>query len=213
MGESRNGASLGAGNVEGLLTFLDWVVRKNLATAAAITPLKSASKQVFLTVENGGEIDGIDVRALDQEDYLSRFQIAAQGSGRFTPESIQAYQRRFARAVAMYNEYLETGTVTKIQPRAAGGSRVRKPAGREAAAAPAQSAPADAVPARESGESPTGNMISYPFPLESGDVANLRLPKRLQRRDAERLNAFINALSFEPQKQIGAGAHEGGHAD
>jgi hypothetical protein len=48
-------------------------------------------------------------------------------------------------------------------------------------------------------------MISYPFPLEGGDVANLRLPKRLERRDAERLIAFINALSFEPQKPLGRG--------
>jgi hypothetical protein len=48
-------------------------------------------------------------------------------------------------------------------------------------------------------------MISYPFPLESGEVANLRLPKRLERRDAARLTTFINALTFDAQKQLGTG--------
>ena len=48
------------------------------------------------------------------------------------------------------------------------------------------------------------SMISFPFPLESGEVANLRLPKRLERRDASRLTAFINALTVdgEPPKQL-----------
>jgi hypothetical protein len=39
-------------------------------------------------------------------------------------------------------------------------------------------------------------MVSYPFPCEVG-IANLRLPKRLTRADAERLKATIDALVME----------------
>ena len=197
--EGTNGANVGSGTVAGLLAFLDWVVKKNYATPAAITPLKSAAKQVFTTVEDG-EIDDVDVRSLDRDEYFSRFQVAMQASGRLTPESIRAYRARFTRALELYDDYLTTGGTPKIKSRsAAAPSRPRK----EKAGSPAAPAPVPVTP--EAAPETTTNMISYPFPLEGGDVANLRLPKRLERRDADRLIAFINALSFEPQKQLGRG--------
>ena len=200
----NNGGNLGSGTVAGLMAFLDWVVKKNYATPAAITPLKSAAKQVFTTVENDGDIDGVDVRSLDLDEYFSRFQVAMQASGRITPDSVRAYRNRFMRALELYNEYLATGGTPKLKSRSAAAVRFRKDKEKVALRTSSPSL-APGAAAVESAETPSTNMISYPFPLESGEVANLRLPKRLDRGDAVRLNAFINALAFEPQKQLGTG--------
>jgi hypothetical protein len=197
---SANGTNLGSGTVAGLLSFLDWVVKKNYATPASITPLKSAARQVFVTVEGDGEIDNVDVRELDREEYFSRFQVAMQASGRLTPESVRAYRNRFTRALDLYEVYLNTGDVPKLRSRSAAAVRVRKDKPTPIASPTPGPAASEAVP-----ETPATNLISYPFPLESGEIATLRLPKRLERRDAERLTAFIEALIFEPQKQIGPG--------
>jgi hypothetical protein len=200
MSESINGTDLGSGTVASLMAFLDWVVKKNYATPAAITPLKSAARQVFETVEDGGDYDQLDVRELDRDDYFARFQVANQASGRIRPESVRAYRSRFNRALDLYHDYLTTGGKPKLR------SRSNAPVRTEKQERPASAATSSQPAAHEAQTTDiSGAMISYPFPLESGEVANLRLPKRLDSRDAARLTAFINALIFEPQKQLSPG--------
>ena len=196
---NNNGANIGSGTVAGLLAFLDWVVKRNYATPAAITPLKSAAKQVFETVE-GDKADDLDVRSLDLEEYFSRFQVAMAATGRITPDSVRAYRVRFNRALAMYEEYLTTNSVPRLKTRGSGKrakAKVTTTAAGTATPPVSASEPEDVTVVASS-------MISFPFPLENGEVANLRLPKRLERRDASRLTAFINALTVdsEPPKQL-----------
>jgi hypothetical protein len=197
---NNNGANIGSGTVAGLLAFLDWVVKKNYATPAAITPLKSAAKQVFETVESDNA-DDLDVRSLDLEEYFSRFQVAMAVTGRITPDSVRAYRVRFNRALAMYEEYLTTNSVPRLKARGSSKKPKAKVTTRNRHATPD-------VPATEPEDVTVvvSSMISFPFPLENGEVANLRLPKRLERRDAARLTAFINALTVdsEPPKQLPA---------
>ena len=192
---------VGDGTVGGLLKFLDWLVSKGLASATAITPLKSASRQVFEIVEGTEEIDEIDVHSLNVEEYLDRFQVKAIGSGRLKPESITAYRSRFTRAVDYYTTYLASGEVPKPRLRGGGASSSRKRQAavrNDAAASPAVTPAATS----ETTESEGKQMVTYPFPLESGEIANVRLPLRLPRADAERLAAFIRTLVFEPQKEL-----------
>jgi hypothetical protein len=198
-----NGSSIvmGSGDVAGLMVFLDWLVQKHLATSATVAPLRSAAKQVFATV---GDANDIDVRTFNAEDYFARFQVAAQSNGRITPDSVRAYRNRFLRALKLYTDYLETGDTPKLTSRSAATVRTR----REKQSPPSANAKAESMlgsVATEQTETTSSNMISFPFPLESGDVANLRLPKRLEKRDATRLNAFINALVFEQPKQLNPG--------
>jgi hypothetical protein len=202
MGDSANGVNLGSGTSAGMLAFLDWMVQKNYATPASITPLKSAANQIFKTVEaKGGDPNSVDVLTLDPNEYFGRFQVAMQATGRITPDSVRAYKARFLRGLDLYRVYLETGTVPKVKTR---GARPRKE--KEATGSTSMApTPTPAEPATTE-SAPSTNMISYPFPLESGDVANLRLPKQLSRTDASRLTAFVNALVFEPQKQLGQGS-------
>jgi hypothetical protein len=202
MSESTNGVDLGSGTSAAMLAFLDWMVQRNYATPASITPLKSAAKQIFKTVEaKGGDPNSVDVQTLDVDEYFGRFQVAMLATGRITPDSVRAYKARFVRGLDLYKTYLTTGTVPKVKPRGQG--RTRKENG-TAAPAPKASDAAETPSSPEAAEAPS-TMISYPFPMESGEVASLRLPRSLERRDAARLTAFINALTFDPQKQIGAG--------
>jgi hypothetical protein len=201
MPDSTNDSNLGSGTSAGMLAFLDWMVQKSYATPASITPLKSAANQIFKTVEaKGGDPNSVDVQTLDVDEYFNRFRVAMQATGRITPDSVRAYKARFVRGLDLYRAYLTTGTVPKVKVR---GARPRKEKGATGSARPATASVA-AEPASDA--TPSTNMISYPFPLESGEVASLRLPKRLSRNDASRLSTFINALTFEPQKQIGRGA-------
>ena len=41
-------------------------------------------------------------------------------------------------------------------------------------------------------------LLDYPFPLSTGDLAHLRLPRGLTARDADRIGAFVKTLVFEP---------------
>ncbi len=64
---------IGAGNVEGLLAFLDYLVQKGYATHAAIHPLKVATRAVFSKME-GEKFRTFDVRTFDPDEYLDRFE-------------------------------------------------------------------------------------------------------------------------------------------
>jgi hypothetical protein len=198
---------MGSGTVGGLLAFCDYLINKGLASASAITPLKSAARQVFETVEGTDEIDELDVRSLNVEEYLDRFQVKAMGSGRYKPESVTAYRSRFSRIMDYYSNYLTSGAVPKVRLRGTAPNRSRERE-TEAPSQPVAAAPTQDVSPEASEPPGATGMISYPFPLQSGGIANLRLPVRLEQTDADRLGAFIRTLVYEPQKQLGAGSDE-----
>jgi len=121
--------------------------------------------------------------------------------------SVAAYRSRFSRIMDYYSNYLTSGAVPKVRLRGTAPNRSRQretegPTQQVTAASPQEVSP-------EASDSPgTTGMISYPFPLQSGGIANLRLPVRLEQTDADRLGAFIRTLVYEPQKQLGAGSDE-----
>lgn len=200
MSELRsNGASLGSGTVGGLLAFFDYLVDKGIAGTSAIAPLKSAAKQVFELVEGTDDIGDVGVESLDTDEYLSRFEVKAIGSGKYRPESITAYRNRFVRGLDYYKKYISTGETPKIQLRTTSATRKK--------AAPPTPVDSTATPTLPPAVGHAGdNLISYPFPLQGGGIANLRLPARLERVDAERLAAFVRTLVLEPQRQLAAPA-------
>jgi hypothetical protein len=107
MPEGTNGSlAIQSGTAEGLLQFLDWVVAKGYGPATAAGPQKSAVKQV-LTVTEGDDFGSLDIRSLDLDDLLSRFEVRALGD--LKAESIGAYRNRFTRAVEAYREFLSSG--------------------------------------------------------------------------------------------------------
>ncbi len=189
------------GNVRGLLAFMDFMVEKGYGSAAAIGPWKSAAKQIFEKVE-GDQFEETDVRALDIDEYLGRFE--NRSMGKYSADSLRAYRSRFRRAVEAYRSYLADPNWRPAMRRSqrrdvANGEaetppRRQKPTGARAAAAPTPAKPA-----------PSGSVITYPFPLKSGQLAQLHLPTQLEREDAERLIQFVRALVFDQPRERAAG--------
>lgn len=195
MSEQNGSTKIGAGTAAGLMEFFDFLVSKGYATPAAVTPLKSASRQILSTVD-GDDFAGIDVRTLDAEEHLDRF--ANMVVGQYKHESLIQYRNRFKRGLAAYLTYLNDKQIPSF-----GGSTQKRGAERAAGKSKASArrdAPALASPSIPA--STAERLIDYPFPLRSGQIAILRLPVGLERIDAERMGAFIRTLVLDPQREL-----------
>jgi hypothetical protein len=204
MSEAANGSAIQAGTAEGLMQFLDYVVAKGYGPATAVDPQKSAVRKILATVEGDRDYGGVDVRALDLDDYLGRFETKARGQN-LKVESIQAYRGRMTRAVQTYLDFLETGRPPSYRG-VRRSDRTKAEPGSNGKAAPAAAAPSqDSSPQQQPGGE---RLHDFSFPLRSGTIANLRLPVKLEKADAERLAAFIRTLVAEPQLELGQGKPE-----
>ena len=193
---------IGSGTVDGLIAFADYLSDKGYASSAATNPWKSAARQVFNTVD-GTNFGGVDLRSLDIDDYLARFETMTRG--KYKAESIAAYRARLRRALDAYLGYLETGQPPQLRagvPKRRGASAGGTASGNGTTSPPLQSGGHGGTAA------PPIDLVDYPFPLRSGQLAYVRLPRRLDRTDAERLAAFVRTLVFEPQKELAAGDAE-----
>ena len=195
MTEQNGGSKIGAGTAEGLMEFFDFLVAKGYATPAAVTPLKSASRQILTTVD-GDDFGAIDVRDMDAEAHLDRFENMVVGQ--YKHESLVQYRNRFKRGLSAYLSYLNDKQI----PSFGGPARTRRPERPspkpgEAAASPTP--PASVPP------STAERLIDYPFPLRSGQIAILRLPVGLEKTDAERMGAFIRTLVLDIQRELARG--------
>ena len=194
---------IASGNAKGLLAFLDFMIDKGYASAGAVNPWKSAAKQVFSTVE-GDDFEGLDVRNFDIDEYVERFQ--NRSIGKYSAESLRAYRQRFRKAVEAYRAYLADPNWRPAPARAPrpknsnGDAAKRGGRGKRDTQASSEEPPALSPP------SPSATLIAYPFPLRSGQMAQLHLPSQgLDREDADRLTHFLRALVFDQPAQLNAG--------
>ena len=193
--------SINSGTAEGLIAFFDFLVEKGYATSAQVAPWGSAAKQVFQRME-GEEWGAKDVRDLDLSEYMSRFENVT--TGEYKQESLAAYRRRVARGIEAYNDFLESRKTPNFKPRQS-----------RAKAAPATPSPnpADASKAARTHvphTPPAEPLIDIPFPLQSGELAYVRLPRRITRGDAERMAALVKTFVIEEPRQLSAGHDESG---
>jgi hypothetical protein len=199
MAEQNGGTKIGTGTAEGLMEFFDFLVAKGYATPAAVTPLKSASKQILSTVD-GDDFGGRDVRDLDVEAHLDRFENMVVGQ--YKHESLVQYRNRFKRGLSAYLSYLSDKQVPSF-----GGSARKRGADRSGAkASTGRTTPTPSAPIPPS---TAERLIDYPFPLRSGQIAILRLPVGLEKTDAERMGAFIRTLVLDPQRELVGSGHDG----
>lgn len=183
------------GTAGDLLAYLDSLGTVTQAPWPGV--LKSATRQVFLAVD-GREFAELDVTTLDVDQYLERFIDDAHATERYAPRSLSAYQSRFRSAIDIYLRHLADPhwlppaagprSRTSISPRPildrdSSSNRVRS-TDRRPSSPPQQSARDDSM----------ALFVTYPFPLKSGQLAQLRLPPQLDADDAARLTAFIRAL-------------------
>ena len=199
--------AINTGSGQGLVEFLTYASRKGLLNKNTAGALRAAAREV-LTVENE-DLSSVDVRQLDIEDLARRF--ANVRSGKFTPQSLEAYQSRFRKSVEMYLRFLDNpaGWRPDIRTRASGEKRSRGTSengsgGTGTGAGTAQDSGAPLPPPASSG------LIQYPFPIREGVIANLTLPLDLRKAEAKRLAAFLDSLAVEELRALPPGNPEGG---
>lgn len=188
------GTDMNSRTVAGLLAYCDWLQDKGYQGAGAIEAWKTAVKKVFETVEPD-KYESISLDGLDLDDYVSRFQTLAGSS--YKAETIGVYARRVKNAIEAHDYYLSNGRPPSFRK----GSPRPKQDGEPEAAPRAKAAKASRKPERPAAGL-TGDLIEFPFPLRNGQIAELRLPARLHKTDADRLSTFLRTLQFEEQGQI-----------
>jgi hypothetical protein len=179
----------------GVLAFCDYLMNKGYATAAQINPWKTAIQKMFETVE-GDSWESLDLDTIDFDEYGSRFQTLAGAA--YKAESITAYKRRVHNAIQAHEHYRSTGRPPSFRK---GGNRP-KPEDKDASAkvVPMESKAGGSVPATTT---PTGGMMTFPFPLGDGRIASLTVPPRMKADDVNRLAAFLRTLQDDSeQRQI-----------
>jgi hypothetical protein len=146
-----------------------------------------------------------DVRSLDFEDAMERF--ATRRRGDLKAESVDAYRTRLGRALDAYLGYLADGRPPQLRQ----GTSRRPKAGTKEAARTQVRSEAQAAGHADSITSPAHILVDYPFPLQSGQMAYLRLPRKLEKSDAERIAAYVRTLVFEPLGELPPGRSEDQH--
>ena len=177
------------GSAKDFVNHWDWAASKGLMPRATALSLKAATTRV-LQIE-GGEWESIDVRDIDVESLLNRFEILAKKD--FTGASLSTYQSRFRRAHQLYLSYLKDPSAYRPATRAVAVKRDRPESGKRNGSRPAGKI---TEPEREFPSHP--DMVKYPFPIRPGVIAQLQLPEDLQKAEAARLCSFLNSLAIDP---------------
>lgn len=163
--------------------FLDhwaWAAEKGVMNRNTAAGLRAACSQVLTVLDDW---ENVDVKGLDVEATLHRFQNLKKKA--FKPSVLETYKRRFRRAHASYLGYLSDPGGWK--PR--GIERPRQDS--EAVGSDRESRPAAKHEMHPAGT------VEYPFPLRSGQIARLILPRDLKASEAKRLAAFIATLAVD----------------
>ncbi len=173
------------GSGAALVNHWDWAAKKGLMNPNTARSLRAASSQVLGVLEDG---DSVDIRGLDVEDTLSRFVNLRKKD--FVPQSLEAYKQRFRNAVSLYLSYLDdpAGWRPALRERSVPSEKKRR----------AKEGTARSEPEETAGDR-GGVMITYPFPLRTGQVARLTLPPDLTMAEVKRLTAYMSLLAVDSE--------------
>jgi hypothetical protein len=193
------------GTGAGLDAFLDWAGSRGEMNQATAQSFRVACKAV-LSLEHDPET--IDVRALDVEALLSRFETLNRT--KYSSASMGTYKSRFRSSVAMYLAWLANDPGWKPSR----GTTVRSASGPRSKRKPAtvldSSSKADSVVPLPVAV-PAPQMVAYDLPLRPDLIVRLTLPVDLTLADSNRVAAFVRSLAFsavEPSRSDRVGNRE-----
>lgn len=199
---------IGNGKVSGLIAYLENLSAKGKVRSSVITPLKSATKAVFIVVDSEQWKD-TDVRSVDIDDYINRFKNLT--IGKYDSNSYNTYRARISRAFNWYNHFLQNpGWAPAIKERSqdtrkatAAASATLKNVSRsfgdisEGEVVPTPLGEAVEQISTSDSQNTSARLISFPFPMSNGVIATLYLPQSIPRKDAVRLQSFIKTLVID----------------
>ena len=187
-----------SGTAEGLMEVLDWAGRTGEIAIATSKAYQSAVTKV-MEIE-GEEWPKADIRNLDVESQLRRFQTLRSTS--YQSNSMATYQTRFRKSVELYKAFLDGGP-TAIRPLIK--ERDRRPA------EPKAKTNSDT---RKNGSHrtddnppppPADELVTYLFPMRSGEMAQFRLPRQFPTSEVKRMTGFLESLAIDEPRALPAG--------
>lgn len=179
---------------EALVEHWNWAIEKGLMNRNTAGSLRAACTQVLGVAENWKQID---VMTLDPEDLLNRFRNLRARD--FTPESLEAYGRRFRAALRSFKSYIESPNSWKPANRERNGLGSESSRRAKAVSKSASTSPSDARDEPIPSQRLIG-LVDYPFPLREGVNARLVLPRDLTKSEVRRLSGFMAALAVDDQE-------------
>lgn len=189
----------------GLREFLDWAGGRGEINPTTAAALKGAVGQV-LQVED--EPDQVDIRSVDVEDTLDRFENRFRT--KYTSGSMSTYKTRFRQAVSMYLAWLDKDPAWKSVVRSRRSTSTASRTRVTNAGRGTTSGPVDAVPtsgeaaAQEAPLVATSDLVRYHLPLRPDLIVQIELPVNLTKSDAERVASFVRSLAFDEPSSSGA---------
>lgn len=190
-------AEINDNTVDGLLAYCDWLVDKGYGSSSQIEPWKTAVKKVFYTVE-GEDYGALNLDSLDVEDLVRRFRVLA--ASQYKAESITTYGSRLNNALEAHAYFREHGrppTFRQMTKRT-NGEQDQEARSKKSKAAKPKTTPASTTTSPGVGP----EFFDLEYPLESGRMALLRLPKRMSKTDVDRLSTVLRTLQGEEQRQL-----------
>lgn len=178
-----------------LVEFWTFTAEKGLMNGNTAGSLRGACREVLTAVE-GDNWENVDLRSLDVDDVVQRFERLRMA--KFKPSSLSVYKSRFRNAVQMYLAYLNDPSgwrYTAERP-----ARDRKRASQ--AKAPGEAASTNSTLVEPPPAPPGVTLIEYPFPLRPGLVIKMWLPEDMTHREAERLGGYLKSLAYEAPKEL-----------
>lgn len=179
---------LHSGTVAGLLQFLEYAGEKGLLHPTTAGARRSACIKV-LEIDGAGWRDQ-KVADIDPESQFDRF--SRKSGSKYSPGSLATYGQRFRDAMSQYEDFLANPTGFKGQPPRQVAKRKATPGAKPSKKVAGAGAPT-APPRSE-------ELITYPFPLETGVLGYVQLPREISGDDVERLCDFVRSLALRPRR-------------
>jgi hypothetical protein len=195
-----------SGTGAGMIAFLNFAINRNEMIEGTAVALRTGVNRVLETDESFRQMS---VQDMDVDDVLRRFRIKFRG--KMKDASLSEYEKRFRQTADMYRKWLIHDPSWRPAPRkvtaprrskaenGASGTAV-KPAGSVSGSQKTRVAPGVSNP-----PAPDATMITYPYPVRPGLVAQVSLPADLTVKEAERVAKFVASLAFEERLAITGG--------
>jgi hypothetical protein len=202
---------IGSGTAQGAIEYLDSLVAKGRSRQGVVSPLKTALTMVLQKTE-GTSWQKTDVTSLNISDAISRFKNLT--IGHYSDGSYRTYELRILKAVEWYKTFLSNpGWSPQQSVRSSTIQKKRHVTSEDGASSQQNDTPRmtqeknaddvqiDETPKSQGNQDTTkSDMIAYPFPMSSGEIARLYIPKSVARTDIKRLTVFLEALVIEEER-------------
>lgn len=184
-------------NKAGLLNFIDLNIEKGWVNSNTGGGWKAAVRKILEAV---GPDD--DLRQLDIKSEIHKY--ANKHPGVLSPDSLNQYEKRIALALDQFVKFKKDPTAYKPIGRAP--TTTSKAPRKEKVVPGVSPSNSDAVDSTHSAKPVTGmatdTSLAMPFPLRAGFLAQIVIPRDLNKDEAARLCAFIHTLALPPAVSV-----------